>query len=239
MKKLLFSLFLATTIGCTAKEPLVGLSKEALPKTVMIRVHAVIEELTLTITPDGLTIEKSTQAVVFAGTGVFVSPNGHILTCAHLFNEGVIGKITALTYNEHTYPVEILYQDVKRDLALVKIEETHTPFVKLAYPRSLEVGQSVFAIGYPLGYDFSVSHGVISALNRDNIGIYNATQSDTFLNPGNSGGPLFNMKGELVGINSRIIPPVDAPVFTGLGFSVSPGQILEFLTKFKKVTASL
>ena len=110
-----------------------------------------------------------------------------------------------------------------------------TPYVNIADPRGLKVGQEVIAIGSPAGLSFSVTNGIISALYRDFNHAYNVTQSNTAINPGNSGGPLFNLKGELVGINSFfIMARPEFPVFTGLGFSVQSGQCIEFLTDAAK-----
>lgn len=129
---------------------------------------------------------------------------------------------------------EVLHKEDGLDLALLQSNfDTPTPYARIADPRKLRVGQEVLAVGSPLGFTFSVSHGIVSALNRDDLGVYNMTQSDAFLNPGNSGGPLFNLKGDIIGINSRIVPPVPANIFTGLGFSVQSGQIVEFLTRVR------
>lgn len=241
IKRALVVLFGLFALGCAPTERYTKVTADVLPKAAMIRVQAVVETLTLKIDDGAFSVEKSTVSIVFLGAGVFVSPNGHILTCAHLFNEGIISSVTIMGYDGEYQAAEIIYQDARRDLALLKTDDTRAfpQYAKLADPRSLEVGQEVIAVGNPLGFDFSVSHGIISAMNRDEVGIYNATQSDAFVNPGNSGGPLFNLQGELIGINSRIVPPVDQPIFTGLGFSVSPGQILEFLTKFRLIDASL
>jgi S1-C subfamily serine protease len=132
-------------------------------------------------------------------------------------------------------PGKLLYIQKDKDLALLKTFREGSPYVRLADTRDLRAGQEVFAIGAPLGNAFSVSNGIISALNRDEIR-YNSLQTNAAINPGNSGGPLFNLKGELVGINSFIESPLaNAPVFTGLGFSVESGQILEFLASYKSL----
>lgn len=221
------------------EDQLISVTAKSLPKTVMIAVQ--IEVPLLRIQLGDLEVYRSTETVMktYLGSGVIISPNGHILTCAHLFDDGDVRSISIKTYNEYIHAGDLLYMDVKKDLALVRIFDETPQYAKLADPRGLKVGQEVIAIGYPLALDFSVTHGIISYLNRDFKFRYNALQTDTFINPGNSGGPLFNLKGELVGINSFIIPPINAPIFTGCGFSVEAGQIIEFLTNFKKIDASL
>lgn len=196
-------------------EPLIQAAAQALPKAVMIM--------------------SAGEGGTFLGSGVFISSKGHILTCGHLFHPGETPVVTVTLHNGESYSAEVLAVDHRRDLGLVKIEpRSSVSFAAVADPRGLRVGQSVFAIGYPLGLDFSVCHGIISALNRDFQFAYNVTQSDAMINPGNSGGPLFNMKGELVGINSFIIPVLPVPINSGLGFSVQPGQMIEFLAKFRR-----
>jgi S1-C subfamily serine protease len=172
------------------------------------------------------------------GAGVFVSPAGYILTARHLFNYGegddTITKklpVTIELYTGELIAADLVAVSRKSDLALLKVYAVHNPaYATIENPFNLEVGQEVIAVGYPLGLNFSVSNGIISALNRDLEPFYNVTQSNCTLNPGNSGGPLFNLRGNLVGINSFIIPSTFLPVFSGLGFSVQSGQIIEFLT---------
>ena len=222
--------------GCRTPEKLVHLSDEVIPKTVDIHVSGIAERTVVSIDSEGFHISKATVAVTIGGSGVFVSPNNHVLTCAHLFWLPVITGITVCRDDNNCTSAEVLSKQDNIDLALIQTYfETPTDYARLADPRELRVGQEVLAVGSPLGLEFSVSHGIISALNRDMPGGYNMTQSDAFLNPGNSGGPLFNLQGELVGINSRIMPPVNASIFTGLGFSVQSGQIIEFLTRFRKI----
>lgn len=221
-------------IGC-AHNKYVPLVKESLPKVVSIQVTTIVEQIMFDIDADGkFSVEKSTALAHIGGAGVFISQRGHVLTCAHLFDWGKIQGINIFTYDGREHPGELLVADYKKDLALVKISAERYSYARLVKPGAVEVGEEVYAIGSPLGLDFTVSHGIVSSLHRD-LGVkYDLTQSDTFLNPGNSGGPLFNLDGELIGINSSMLSPVMAPVFTGLGFSVSPGQINIFLTDIRR-----
>jgi S1-C subfamily serine protease len=220
--------------GCAIGERYVKVSNESIPKAVMIEVKAIVTQTTLIIDEEGLRVEQATVTVKVRGSGVFISPEGHILTCDHLFEFDQVLDAVAIDYLGNVYKGEILFQEQRLDLALMKINvDPAVDYARIADPHKLRVGQEVIAVGNPLGFEFSISHGIISALNRDGLGVPNMTQSDAFLNPGNSGGPLFNLKGELVGINSRIVPPVNANIFTGLGFSVCPEQIIEFLGRFR------
>ena len=180
--------------------------------------------------------EGSKEIGTILGSGVFVSPNGHVLSCAHLFNhEYEIESVTIKTASDQVVEAKILNVSQKNDLSLLKVSMEGTPHVRLIDPRRLKIGDEVIAIGAPRGLEQTVTHGIISAMARD-LGEkkYNLVQSDTAINPGNSGGPLLNLKGELVGINVLIISGIpNIATFTGLGFAVSPAQILEYLTSYK------
>lgn len=217
------------------KDKLVALSQETLPKSTTIHVSGIAEQWVMVQDGDRFNVTKATVPVSYTGSGVFISPNNHVLTCAHLFELQEINSITVCDYFGNCTAAELLFKEDRLDLALLNTYfTTPTPCATLADPRDLKVGQEVIAIGTPLGLPFSVSHGIISALNRDDFGVYNMTQSDCFMNPGNSGGPLFNMKGELIGINSRIVcSNMFVCSFSGIGLSVQSGQILEFLTRYR------
>jgi len=222
-------------VGCSSQQKLVRLSEQTLPKTTYISVSGTMQTVVLKF--DGkstYSFEATTVPVRVQGAGVYISENNHVLTCSHLFELLTISSVTVCDYDGSCYETEILFREPNLDLALLRTNSSgRSSPIRLADPRKTRVGQEVYAIGTPLGFPFSVSHGIISAMNRDQLGVYNMIQSDTFLNPGNSGGGLFNMDGELIGINSRIVPPVNASIFTGLGFSVDSGQIIEFLTRFR------
>lgn len=235
MFKVIYTAILAGFLaGCATSEKFVRLSDTVVPKTVDIQVSGIAKQLVLSIEKGKFKIEQATVSVRVEGAGVFVSPNNHVLTCDHLFWLDEITGITVCNDSGICTAGEILHREQNLDLALLQANfDLPTPYARIGDPRKLKVGQEVLAVGSPLGFTFSVSHGIISALNRDSLGVNNMTQSDAFLNPGNSGGPLFNLKGEIIGINSRIVPPVPANIFTGLGFSVQSGQIVEFLTRVR------
>jgi serine protease Do len=223
MKKLLAVVALALA-ACATKEPYVKLSHEIVPKAVSISV----------VTMD---IQASTSGVKvrraqILGSGVFISPYGHVLTCAHLFP--FREKLATVCDSDGVCMAgEVLYIDQRKDLALVKVNDTTPNYAKLT--REIKVGQEVLAVGSPYGFNFTVTRGIISALDRDTGLTEHLTQSDAAINPGNSGGPLFNMQGELVGINSQLVSPLHT--FCGLGFSVQPDQIQEFLRLFRGLSA--
>jgi serine protease Do len=224
MKRLIWfiGLFLLL-LGCAnAKEKYVNVISSALPKTV--------EVFTVTASPD------SPWTKVYYGAGALISPNGHIVSCAHLFDQNTV-DITIGLYDEMMYKGELLAIQPYRDLALLKIEEINTPYMMIADPRKVIVGQEVLAIGHPLGFDYTVTNGLISGMYRDFGLSYNMLQTNAAINPGNSGGPLFNLQGELVGINSRLMSPI--PAFTGLGFAVSSAQIIELLAKYRDITSAV
>lgn len=139
-----------------------------------------------------------------AGSGFIVDANGLILTNAHVV-EGAT-EVTVKLTDRREYQARVLGSDRKTDVAVLKIEAKDLPVVKLGSTRDLRVGEWVLAIGSPFGFENTVTAGVVSAKGRslpDGGGVA-FIQSDVAVNPGNSGGPLFNASGEVVGINSQI-----------------------------------
>jgi len=143
-----------------------------------------------------------------AGSGVVISPDGFVLTNAH-----VVGDSPSVSLNftdGRTMPAAVRGRDVATDLALLRVDQGGLPFATLGSSKQLQVGQLVVAIGNPLGFQSTVSAGVVSALGRsmrakDGRLIENIVQTDVALNPGNSGGPLVDSRGMVVGINTAII----------------------------------
>ena len=177
------------------------------------------------------------------GSGVFISDQGHVLTCAHVLPPtmdfltleifGFTLKSEVLTYDrlEFTNPI-VIYKDFEKDLAVIKVDYKSRNYAHIAPLGSVKVGQEVVAIGHPFGEDWSVTAGIVSSLNRFVLG-YKAYQMDVAVNPGNSGGPLFNLKGELVGINSAILATNMNPQFGGISYAVSLVEIYELLSVFR------
>src|SRR5688572_30350795 len=138
------------------------------------------------------------------GSGFIVSRDGLILTNAHVVAEAQ--KVTVRLRDRREFEAKVLGSDAKSDVAVLKIEATNLPAVRLGDPQKLQVGEWVVAIGAPFGFDNSVTAGIVSAKGRSRLddGYVPFIQTDVAVNPGNSGGPLFNLDGEVVGINSQI-----------------------------------
>ncbi|MEJ2137453.1 MAG: DegQ family serine endoprotease [Desulfofustis sp.] len=151
-----------------------------------------------------------------AGSGVIISEDGYILSNNHVV-EGA-KEVSVTLANEKEYPAEVVGLDPKTDLAVLKIKAPNDlPKATLGNSESLKVGDWVVAIGNPFGLNHTVTSGIVSAKGRViGAGPYDDfIQTDASINPGNSGGPLFNMKGEVVGINTAIIPQGQ-----GIGFAI-------------------
>ena len=153
------------------------------------------------------------------GSGFVIDKDGHIVTNNHVIEDADIIEVTFP--NGDTFEAELLGRDPSTDIALLKIDTGRDmPFVSFGDSNKAEVGDWVMAIGNPFGYSGSVAAGIISARNRDiSHGSYDDfIQTDVAINKGNSGGPLFNMAGDVVGVNTAIVSPTGYSV--GISFSV-------------------
>jgi serine protease Do len=137
------------------------------------------------------------------GSGFMISADGYLLTNHHV----VFGadEITVTLSDKREYKAKLIGSDERTDVAVLKIETTGLPFLRAGDVNKLRVGEWVLAIGSPFGLDNTVTAGIVSAKNRDIGELLPFIQTDAAVNPGNSGGPLLNMKGEVVGINSQIL----------------------------------
>jgi len=159
------------------------------------------------------------------GTGFFISDNGYIVTNYHVIQneqEQPSKVIQAITEDNQILSVEHIGSIVDLDLALLKVQENY-PSLKLTNSEDISIGERVIAIGNPQGFQFSVTDGIISALNRPNAnGLEAYIQTNAELNPGNSGGPLINQKGEVVGMNNFKLIDTE-----GMGFALESNYIKE------------
>ena len=138
------------------------------------------------------------------GSGFIVSADGLVLTNAHVVQNAA--EVTVKMTDRREYKAKVIGTDAATDIAVLKIEGRNLPFVRLGKANDVRVGEWVVAIGSPFGFENSVTSGIVSAKSRalPNGQSVPFLQTDVAVNPGNSGGPLFNLKGEVVGINSQI-----------------------------------
>ena len=152
------------------------------------------------------------------GSGFIVSADGYILTNAHVVADA--DEVTVRTTDRREYPAKVIGLDKRTDVAVLKIEGKQLPVVKLGDPSKLRPGEWVLAIGSPFTFENSVTAGIVSATGRAMPGedLVPFIQTDVAVNPGNSGGPLFNLNGEVVGINSQIYSRSGG--YMGLSFAI-------------------
>jgi len=161
------------------------------------------------------------------GSGVIISKDGYIVTNYHVVSGAT--KIIVKTHDGKKYTAKLIGSDPKTDLAVIKIDAKNLQPITFANSSNIKVGDVVLAIGNPFGLSESVTHGIISALNRTSIGLNayeNFIQTDAAINPGNSGGALVDLKGRLIGINSAIISRSGGN--NGIGFAI-PSNMVKFV----------
>jgi serine protease Do len=170
------------------------------------------------------------------GSGFIISPDGYILTNAHVVADAA--EVTVKLTDKREFKAKVVGIDPRTDVAVVKIASGGLPTVKIGDPAKLKVGEWVAAIGSPFGFENSVTAGIVSATERalPSENYVPFIQTDVAVNPGNSGGPLFNMAGEVVGINSQIYSRTGG--YMGLSFAIpidTAIKVKDDLVKYGKV----
>jgi serine protease Do len=152
------------------------------------------------------------------GSGFIVSSDGYILTNSHVV-EGA-SQVTVRLVDQREFPAKVVGSDERTDIAVLKIAATGLPAVRFGDPSKLKAGQWVLAIGSPFGFENSATAGIVSAIGRSlpSENYVPFIQTDVAVNPGNSGGPLFDLQGEVVGINSQIFSRTGG--FMGVSFAI-------------------
>ncbi|TAH26628.1 MAG: Do family serine endopeptidase [Cytophagales bacterium] len=181
-----------------------------------------------------------------SGSGVILSIDGYIATNNHVIEKA--DKIEVVLNDKRSYIAKLIGTDPTTDLALLKIEEKGLPFVKYGNSDNMRIGEWVLAVGNPFNLNSTVTAGIVSAKGRninilrdkDNMAIESFIQTDAVVNPGNSGGALVNLKGELIGINTAIASPTGS--YTGYSFAVPVTlvqKVMEDLLKHGQVQRAL
>ena len=171
------------------------------------------------------------------GSGFIISADGHILTNAHVVADA--SEVTVRLTDKREFQAKVLGTDRRTDVALIKVEASALPTVRIGDSSKSKVGAWVAAIGSPFGFDNSVTSGIISAKARalPEESDLPFLQTDVAINPGNSGGPLFNMNGDVIGINSQIYSRTGG--YMGLSFAIPievAMKVKDDLQKYGKVS---
>lgn len=207
---------IVTVLPASPDPSLVDTIDRVIPAVVGVQKHVYISN----------SAEQSLQEIE-SGSGVIISADGYIITNQHVIENA--DKITVLIPNKGRYIAELIGTDALTDLALLRIEETGLRDIAFGDSEKLRIGETVVAIGNPLGYfQQTVTAGIISAVGRQvsvpgSEYVYTYIQTDALVNPGNSGGPLINLQGEIIGI---ITAKISLPGVEGIGLSI-PSNIVK------------
>ncbi|MEA3066532.1 MAG: serine protease Do, partial [Sphingomonadales bacterium] len=187
--------------------------------------------------PDG-DDQPTTQRGGSLGSGFLISADGYVVTNNHVVSPARTGatveQITVILSDRREFEATLVGRDTASDLALLKIKGNNLPFVRFGDSQQVRVGDWVVAIGNPFGLGGTVTAGIVSALHRNlNSGVYDRyIQTDASINMGNSGGPMFDLNGNVVGINTALISPTGGNV--GIGFAIPAEQVKPVIEALRK-----
>ena len=176
--------------------------------------------------------QQAPQEKTAYGSAFFISKDGYLLTNHHVVEDA--SKVTIRLNDRREIDAIVVGSDERTDVALLKVKGLNFPELRTGNVDRLRVGEPVLAIGSPFGFDYSASAGIVSAKMRNMMGETSVPfiQTDVALNPGNSGGPLFNQNGEVVGVNSRIFSGTGG--YMGLSFSIPIDVAMDVADQLKK-----
>jgi len=185
--------------------------------------------------PSIVSIEADIDRGTSGGTGCVISKTGMILTSSHVIENAK--NITVTTHSGKNYTARVIaILKNKNDLDLIKIDSNENlPLAKFGDSSEVKVGQRVLTIGCPFGFKDTLTTGIISRIDY----VRNKIQTDAAINPGCSGGPLLNLKGEIIGINQSIYNPDNNRSNIGIGFALPSNSALDFISKLNKKVAKL
>ena len=183
---------------------------------------------------DGQPHQRQPERSEALGSGYIISADGYIVTNNHVIEGADDIQIEMFGADKKTFKAKLVGTDLKTDVALLKIDSPEPlPFVSFGDSDKMRVGDWVVAMGNPLGQGFSVSAGIVSARGRALNGTYDDfLQTDAAINKGNSGGPLFNMEGQVIGMNTAILSPSGGSI--GIGFSMSSNVVSKVVDQLKQ-----
>ena len=183
------------------------------------------------INPAIVCVDSQLSDGLSCGTGCIIHKSGLILTSAHVIEQGK--NIIVTTSTGFDYQAKIVkYFGKNKDIAILKIDApSDLKTVKLGNSEKLKVGQKVLAIGNPFGFNGTLTQGIISRIDY----VKNRIQTDAAINPGSSGGPLINKKGEIIGINQAIYNPDNNISNIGIGFAIPINSVKEYLQEASNI----
>ena len=232
--------------GGTAFASNSGVISALTPRAIYERDAPGVVAIRASSTPAGLqspfgSAPGETSARADTGTGIVISSGGLILTNDHVVKGANSITVSLDGQSEHTRTAHVVGQDPSRDLALLRVSPEGIAMhpLSLAPSGSAQIGEAAWAIGNPFGLNWTLTGGVVSALNRtinspSGTPIHEVIQTDAALNPGNSGGPLINGQGEVIGVNSQIVSGSSTSGgqgrSSGVGFAISTRTLRAFLS---------